>query len=347
MKKQVGLMVLSATLMAGLLAGCGTNSGSGSDKKEAAAGNQAAKSPKVTFKLAHTGSDTHQYNIAAEAFKKSLEEKSKGTMEVKIYSNAKLGSEKDAVEGVQNGTIDMTTVSADSSLANVVPEMNVFGIPFLFKSKEHVYGVLDGEIGKSLLKKVDEKGMVGLGYWEVGFRNVTTKNKAVVKPEDMKGLKIRVQPAPVWNEFMKSLGANPTPVNFNELYSALEQGVVDGQENPIATIMSMKFYEVQKQLALTNHTYSPAAVIASKKFMDSLNDEQKKWVQEAVQESTASARKTLADAETKSLEELKAKGVNITKPDVEAFAAVTKDVSKAVADKVPQDLIDKIKAAAK
>jgi tripartite ATP-independent transporter DctP family solute receptor len=344
MKKQMGFVVLSATLIAGLLAGCGTEKKA---TETAASPNANGGGAKVSFKLAHTGSDTHQYNIASEAFKKALEEKSKGTMEVKIYSNAKLGSEKDAVEGVQNGTIDMTTVSADSSLANVVPEMNVFGIPFLFKNEGHVYSVLDGEIGKSLLKKVDDKGMVGLGYWEIGFRNVTNKSKAINKPEDMKGLKIRVQPAPVWNEFMKSLGANATPVNFNELYSALEQGVVDGEENPIATIMSMKFYEVQKQVALTKHTYSPAAVLASKKFMGSLNADQKKWVEEAVQDATTSVRKTLAEAEAKSIEEMKAKGVNITTPDIAAFTAATKDVSKAVADKVPADLIEKIKAAAK
>ncbi|WP_223069710.1 TRAP transporter substrate-binding protein [Paenibacillus caui] len=339
MKLKMGNLVLGVALFAGLLTGCGADN-KGTDS-------QGSSKSKITLKLAHTGSDTHQYNIAAEAFKQSLEQKSNGTMEVKIYGNAKLGSEKDAVEGVMNGTIDMTTVAADSSLANVVPEMNVFGIPFLFKNREHVFSVLDGEVGKSLLQKVDEKGMVGLGYWEVGFRQITTKSNAVNKPEDMKGLKIRVQPAPVWNEFMKSLGANPTPVNFNELYSALEQSVVDGEENPIATIMSMKFYEVQKHVALTNHTYTPAAVVASKSFMDSLNDEQKQWVREAVQESATSVRKTLADNEAKSIEELKAKGVSITQPDIEAFTAATANVSKALADKVPQDLIDQIKAAAK
>ncbi|BCJ86922.1 TRAP transporter substrate-binding protein [Effusibacillus dendaii] len=341
MKKSMASFALSSVLVAGLVAGCS------SGQKAEPAANSGDSSKKISIKLAHTGSETHQYNIGAEAFKKALEEKSKGTMEVKIYANAKLGSEKDAVEGIQNGTVDMTVVSADSSMANVVPEMNVFGIPFLFKNKEHVYSVLDGEIGKSLLKKADEKNMKGLGFWEVGFRHMTTKNKEILKPEDVKGLKMRVQPAPVWQEFMKSLGANPTPVNFNELYSALEQGVVDGQENPIATIMSMKFYEVQKQLALTSHTYSPAVVLASNKFYKSLTDQQKKWLDEAVQEATVSQRKTLADAETKSLDELKSKGVNITQPDREAFAAATKDVAKSVADKVPQDLLDKIKAAAK
>lgn len=340
MKKSLVFVVISIFLAASLLAGCSSKP---ADQKQA----QAPTEKKVSIKLAHTGSETHQYHIAAQIFKKELEDKSKGQFEVKIYPSAQLGSEKDAVEGIINGTIDMTVVSADSSLANTVPEMNVFGIPFLFKDRSHVFKVLDGEIGKGLLAKADQKGMKGLGYWEIGFRHITTKNKPVTRPEDLKGLKMRVQPAPVWQEFMKSLEANPTPVNFNELYSALEQGVVDGQENPMATIMSMKFYEVQKQISLTGHTYSPGAVLMSKKTYDSLTAGQKTMVEEAVQASANQQRKKIEENEEKSIEEVKGKGVNITNPDRNAFAQATKDVSKSVADKVPADLIQKIKDAGK
>ncbi|MBO8162136.1 MAG: TRAP transporter substrate-binding protein [Brevibacillus sp.] len=340
-KRKWFLQVLSAAFLLASLAACGSDG----NAPQSQAGEQDKEA--LTIKLAHTGSEAHQYHIASEIFKKELESLSGNTIQVKIFPSAQLGGEKDAVEGVMNGTIDMTTVAADSSLANVVPEMNAFGIPFLFKDANHVYAVLDGEIGKELLKKVDEKGMKGLGFWEVGFRNMTSKDKPIEKPEDLQGMKMRVQPAPVWQEFMKSLGANPTPVQFSELYSALEQGVVDGQENPIATLMSMKFYEVQKQVALTAHTYTPAAVLMSNKMYNSLSDEQKKWVEEAVQKATQEQRKVLAENEAKALEELKQNGVNVTQPDREAFAEATKDVYKAVADKVPQELIDKMKAAAK
>lgn len=338
-KNKFFMGMLSAVLAAGTLVGCSNGNETGapsssSEPKEA-----------LSIKLAHTGSETHQYHVAAEIFKKELESKSNGALTVEIFANAKLGSEKDAVEGVMNGTIDMSVLSADSSMANVVPEMNVFGIPFLFENADHVYKVLDGEIGKGLLQKADEKGMKGLGYWEIGFRNMTNKSKPIIKPEDVVGLKMRVQPAPVWESFMTSIGANPTPVAFNELYSALEQGVVDGQENPIATIMSMKFYEVQKQVALTKHTYSPGAVIMSNKMYDSLSDEQKKWLEEAVLTTAQEQRKVLAEQEEKSIEEMKKNGVNVTDPDRSAFAEATKDVAKAVADKVPQELIDQIKAA--
>ncbi|WP_019121306.1 TRAP transporter substrate-binding protein [Brevibacillus massiliensis] len=334
--------ILSTTLVLTALAGC---SGGGSSEP---AGGQAGEQPAQTIqiKLAHTGSETHQYHIGAEIFKKELESLSNNTIKVNIHPNATLGNEKDAVEGVMNGIIDMSVQAAESSFANVVPEMNVFGIPFLFKDSDHVYKVLDGDIGKSLLQKADEKGMKALGFWEVGFRNMTTKSTPINTPADMKGLKVRVQPAPVWQEFMKSLGANPTPVEFNELYSALEQGTVDGQENPIATIMSMKFYEVQKQLALTAHTYTPAVVIMSNKAYNSLNDEQKQWVAEAVQKAAQEQRKILSDKEAQSIEELKQHGVNITEPDRAAFAEATSGVAKVLADKVPQELIDQIKAAA-
>lgn len=338
-KQYLVFAVISLLLAAGLLAGCSSKP---ADQQQA-----QAPAEKISIKLAHVGSETHQYQIAAEFFKKDLEEKSNGQFEVKIYPSAQLGSEKDAVEGVINGTIDMTEVAPDSSLANIVPEMNVFGIPFLFNDRSHVYKVLDGEIGKSLLDKVDQKGMKGLGYWEVGFRQITTKDTPVTKPEDMKGLKMRVQPAPVWQAFMKSLGANPTPVDFNELYSALGQGVVDGQENPLATIMSMKFYEVQKQVALTNHTYTPAVVLISNKLYDSLTAEQKTMLENAVKTAADEQRNKLEADETKYIEDLKGQGVNVTNPDRNAFAEATKDVASAVADKVPAELIQQIKDAGK
>lgn len=340
---------LPFALMAALalvLAGCGGGQNTEPAGQGAGTDEPAAAGETVNIRLAHTGSESHQYHLGATIFKEQLESLSNNTMKVEIYPNATLGSEKDAIEGVMNGTVDMTVLAADSSLANVVPEMNVFGIPFLFEDKEHVYAVLDGEIGQSLLQKIDEKGMKGLGYWEIGFRNMTTANKPIEKPEDLAGLKMRVQPAPVWEEFMKALGANPTAVNFNELYSALEQGVVDGQENPVATILSMKFYEVQKQLALTQHTYSPAAVLMSQKLYNALTEEQKQWLAEAVKNTTEEQRNVLAEQEAQGLEELRNHGVNITEPDRAAFAEKTKDVANAVADKVPAALIEQIKAAA-
>ncbi len=297
----------------------------------------------VKLKLAHSGSDSHQYNIAAKKFKELVEEKTGGSVKVEIHGNATLGSEADVIEQVMDGSVDMTTVAADSSFANTVPEMNVFGIPYLFDDAEHVYSTLDGEVGKELLSLVDEHNMKGLGYWEVGFRHLTNNKKEIKTPDDVKGLKIRVQPAPVWESHMKALGASPTPVDFNELYSALDQGVVDGQENPLPTIDSMKFYEVQKYVALTAHTYSPAIVVMNNNAWDKLDEEQQKLVQEAVSETTKYHRETLTEKEEEIQNKLEENGVVFTEPDREAFRDATKNVRDAVRSQVPGDLIDKIK----
>lgn len=318
----VGMLSLS-------LAACGSENGGSENGADA-----------VVLKLAHTGSDTHQYQIASKKFKELVEEKTDGSIEVEIHPNATLGSEGEAIEQVMEGTIQMTTVAADSSLANVMPEMNVFGLPYLFEDKEHVYKVLDGEIGEELLAKANDQNMKGLGYWEVGFRHLTNNKKEIKTPADVEGLKIRVQPAPVWESHMKALGANPTPVDFNELYSSLDQGVVDGQENPLPTIDSMKFYEVQKYVSLTAHTYTPAVVLMNSSVWDDLSEDQQKAVEEAVKETTEYQREFLADKEEEIVNTLKENGVTITEPDRKAFREVTKDVKN---DQVPEDLINRIK----
>jgi tripartite ATP-independent transporter DctP family solute receptor len=332
MKKSIIAMVSTLALSA-FITGCSGSSSSNGKSEDA-----------LTLKLAHSGSDTHQYQIGAAEFAKVVEEKSDGKIKVEIHGNATLGSEAEAIEQVIDGTIDMSVVAADSSLANTVPEMNLFGLPYVFDGREHVYSKLDGESGKELLGLIDQHNMKGLGFWEVGFRHLTNNKKEITKPEDVKGLKIRVQPAPVWETHMKALGANPTPVAFNELYSALDQGVVDGQENPLPTIHSMKFYEVQKHVALTGHTYTPAVVIMSNNSWDKLNEDQKKVIEEAVAETTEYQRNFLEEKEQEIIAELKESGVTITEPDREAFKEATKDVKKALEDQVPAELISEMES---
>src|SRR5690625_762860 len=295
----------------------------------------------VTLKLAHTGAEEHQYHLASEKFKELVEEKSDGAINVDIHPNATLGSEEDAIEQVMDGSVEMTTVAPDSSYANTVPEMDVFGMPYIFKDREHAYSVLDGEIGQELLDLAEDHNMKGLGYWEIGFRHITNDEKEIEKPEDMKGLKIRVQPAPVWENHMKALGANPTPVDFNELYSALDQGGVDGQENPLPTIESMKFYEVQKYISLTAHTYNPAIVIMNDGVWEELSEEHQTAIDESVKEATTYHRELLEGKEEEILENLEENGVTITEPDRDAFQDATKEVKDSVKE-VPDDLIERI-----
>lgn len=339
MKKAILLTLF--VLIAVSLAACGGNSGGNAgDGSNGAASNGKT----ITLKLAHVGSQTHQYQIAAEKFKEIVEEKTGGAVKIEIYNNGVLGNENETVEQVLDGTLDMTAVVADSSFANVVPEMNVFGIPYLFRDLDHVYKTIDGEVGRQLIEKANAKGMKFLGFWEIGFRHFTNSKVEIVEPADMAGLKIRVQPSKVWDAHMAALNANGVPLAFNELYSAMDQGVVDGQENPLNTIYSMKFYEVQKYLSLTGHTYSPGAVAMSTKAWESLSAEQRQIVTDAFKEAQLYQREELAKINATILDEIRAKGVIVTEPNIEAFRELTKDVRNVLTEEVPAELVAQIES---
>ncbi|WP_146553955.1 TRAP transporter substrate-binding protein [Rummeliibacillus sp. SL167] len=338
MKKSNKIMALLSVVLLVLLTACSSGS---SDKS----GNGGSGGDSVTtIKFAHTGSTTHQDQIYAEKFKELIEKSTDHKIKVDIFPNGQLGSEADVIKGVQNNTIDMTEVTADSSMAQVVPSMNVLGVPYLFRDLQHVYKVLDGEIGQKLLEDVNKKSLVALGYSEVGFSNITNSKHKVVEPSDMKGLKMRIQPAPIWEAFMKKLGAVSTSMNFTELYSGLQQGVVDGEENPIATIAAMKFYEVNKYISLTKHSYKANVVVISPKTWEKISEENQEKMKEAAKEAFEYQRDYLAKKEEETIKELKGKGVIITEPNRAAFEEATKDVYKEVSKDVPESLVKEIKS---
>lgn len=337
MKKRNVLLALSLVI-AILLSACGNNA----EGENAGESGSNGDSKAITLKLAHVGSETHQYQIAATKFKDIVESKSAGSVKVEIYNNGTLGNENETVEQVLDGTLDITAVVADSSFANLVPEMNVFGIPYLFRDLHHIYSTLDGDIGQELIAKANDKGMKFLGFWEIGFRHFTNNKVEIINPEDMAGLKIRVQPSRAWDAHMAALNANGTPLAFNELYSAMDQGVVDGQENPLNTIYSMKFYEVQKYVSLTGHTYSPAAVAMSNKAWKNLSADQQKIVEDAFKEAQLFQREELAKIDENIIEDIKKQGVTVSVPNIEAFRELTKDVRNVLKDQVPTELVERI-----
>ena len=266
----MGILVLTALAVA-----CGqaapapqpTQAPAASSGAPAAAG----KVEPLTIKFAHAGSDTHPYSVGLKEWQPLLEKASGGAIKLEIFGNAQLGGERELAEGTRLGTINMTSVAADGALPSWVPELQALGLPYVIRDRQHAYAILDGPIGKEFEQKLLDQGFVTLAWWELGFRNMTTKSTPINSPDDLKGLKIRVQESPVWLAFIKALGAIPTPIPFNDLYTALQQGVVDGQENPIVTIQAMKFYEVQKQVALTEHVYTALPVMASKTVVGWLN----------------------------------------------------------------------------
>lgn len=351
---------LAMTLTLGMLAGCGNSAGSGSAAKEtaaqgAAAGEtkaaqtQAAASGKaVTMKIATTGNDKHQSTIAAQAFADKVKELSGGQIEATVYPNSSLGSEREASEGVKMGSIEMTIVTSDGALPSFVPETQVLSIPYLFESKEEAYYVLDGFLQEELGPKFEAQGMKHLAFCELGFRHFTNNKKEVTKAEDMKGLSIRVQEAPIWFALADSLGFIATPIAFNELYTALQQGTVDGQENPIASISSSAFDEVQKYMCMDGHTYPAESMIMNLNFYNGLTAEQQGWVDEAAAYARDYQRQTVTDMENEMLEGIKAKGVKVCEePDLASFQAATAELYKmdSVTQLVAPELTEAVRAA--
>jgi TRAP-type transport system periplasmic protein len=302
-----------------------------------------AKVDPLTIKFAHAGSLTHPYSVGLNQLTPILEKNSGGAVKLQVFCCAQLGSERELAEGVRLGTINMTSVAAEGALPAWVPELQAFGLPFIIRDREHIYKVLDGAVGKELESKLNAQGFVVLGWWELGFRNMTSKDKPIRTPDDLKGLKMRVQEAKVWLGLMRALGAIPTPIPFGELYNALQQGVVDGQENPIVTITSMKFYEVQKQVGLTEHTYTALPVLASKKWWDTLTPGQREVIAASVKQSVPLQRKAVSGQVDEGIAFLKTQGVTINAVDKAKFMEATKDVPKLTADQVPLEFVQRIR----
>ena len=239
-----------------------------------AAGPALAEIREHQLKFAAANNKGHPQVTGMEKFAELVATKSGGKIEVKLFPGGVLGGDVQTVSALQGGVIEMTVLNA-GILAGNVKQFGAVDLPFLFNSGEEADKVMDGPFGTSLIELLPNTGLVGLAYWELGFRNLTNNRHAVTKLEDIKGLKIRTIQSPIPIELFNSLGANAVPLPYTELYTALETGTVDGQENPAANILNAKFYEVQKYMTVTRHQYNPQIVLISKKFWDGLNDEEK------------------------------------------------------------------------
>jgi TRAP-type transport system periplasmic protein len=245
-----------------------------------------------------------------EKFAEIVQAKSGGKLKVNVFPGGALGSDQANVSALQGGTLEMAAMNS-GIFASIVKEFAVYDFPFLFGNPKEADAVVDGAFGTMLHQKLQEKGLVGLAYYELGFRELTNSKHPITKVEDIAGLKLRVIPNPINVDWVSALGANPTPLPFPELYAALEQKAVDGQENPVATIEGAKLYEVQKYMTLTNHQYNPQSVVISKKFWDSLSPEEQKIVSDAAHESAKYQREQSRAAAAGILASLKKSGMEV------------------------------------
>jgi TRAP-type transport system periplasmic protein len=316
----------------------------------------ALVAPASAQKLLKVGvglSEDHPQGLAVKEFARLVDQKSGGKVKAQLFASGALGNDVTMISALRAGTQEMT-VPDSSTLVGIIKDFGVLNFPLAFNNEAEADALLDGPFGKKLLAQLDEKGLVGLGFWENGFRHLTNSRRAITKADDIVGLKVRVIQNPLFIDAFTALGANATPMAFTELYTALEGKAVDGQENPTATILASKFYEVQKHVALTKHMYSVWVLLMSKKAWDGLSAEEKKAVQEAAREATLYERKTIRAFSTTALDELKKKGMQVSELSAEeqgklraklqpVVAKFSKEFGEATAKEMLGE-IDKIRA---
>ena len=270
-----------------------------------------AQAQTKTIKVTNQNAKGHPVVLGLEKFAELVDAKSGGKLKVQVFPGGALGSDQANVSSLQGGTLEMSSMNS-GIFASLVKDFAIYDFPFLFANGKEADAVVDGPFGKSLHAKLEEKGLVGLAYYELGFRHITNSKRPITKVEDIAGLKLRVIPNPINVDWVSALGANPTPLPFPEVYAALEQKAIDGQENPVPTIFGAKFYEVQKYMTLTNHQYNPQSLVVSKKFWDTLSADEKRILQEAATESAKYEREQARTSVASMLETLKKNGMQVT-----------------------------------
>jgi tripartite ATP-independent transporter DctP family solute receptor len=299
-----------------------------------------------TIKFATQNPKGHPIALGMEKFAEIVQAKSGGKLKVNLFPGGTLGSDQANVSAIQGGTLEMASLNS-GILASQVKEFAIYDFPFMFASNAEVEGVVDGPFGKKLHDKLKDKGMVGLAYFELGFRDITNSKRPIHKVEDLAGLKLRVIPNPINVDWVKALDANPTPLPFPEVYAALEQKAIDGQENPVTVINANKFYEVQKFAVLSHHQYNPQSVIISKKFWDSLQPAQQKIIAEAATEATKYQRQQARAQVATALDSMKKGGMTITElppAEMNKLRDKMRPVTAKHAVTVGQDVVSELQA---
>nr|WP_298995663.1 TRAP transporter substrate-binding protein [uncultured Allomuricauda sp.] len=283
-----------------------------------------SKEEAKVLRLAHGLDTNHPVHLAMTDLGKQLEIASKGKLTVKIYPSGQLGAERECLELLQIGSLDITKVSA-AVLENFVPEYKVLSVPYLFRDKAHSHAVYDSPVGRQFLEKGEDYKLRGLCFYDAGSRSFYTKNKPIETPEDLKGMKIRVQKSNMAVSMVQQLGGSPTPISWGELYTALQQGVVDGAENNLPSFHTSKHYEVCNYYSFDEHTAVPDVLLVGTETWKRLSENERKWLQQAANASVIYQRKLWAEAEAEALKVITEAGVKINYPNKALFAAKTKE----------------------
>lgn len=321
---KIGFKTVITTILAAVLLGCGN-----------------APSARV-LKLGHSLPTNHPVHKALEQMALEVQRVSQGAMRIEIYPNEQLGSEREMIEQVQLGSLQIVKTSA-SPLEGFIPTMALFTVPYVFDDEAHLWEILEGEIGDTLLGAGQEKGLVGLCYYDAGSRSFYTKDKPIKTPEDLKGLKIRVQNSKTAIQMVESMGGSPTPIAFGELYTSLEQGIVDGAENNPPSLLTSRHYELCKYYSLDEHAAVPDVLLISEHTWSRLTLTEQTVIRTAAEKSSIYQRKLWAEENAKAMDTLREAGVEIIRPDKTPFREAVKELHASYTGKPVGDMLDKIR----
>ncbi len=298
----------------------------------------------TTLKLSHNHPRDHAVHKAMDYMAKEVKQLTNGEVKIRIYPDAQLGTQRESMELMQNGALDMVKSNA-AELEAFAADYSAFNLPYLFRDQQHYYDVQQGEIGEEILASSAKSGFVGLTYYDAGARSFYT-SKPIKTPADLKGLKIRVQPSPSAINMVKALGGNPTPLAYGELYTALQQGVVDAAENNIPSFSLSRHSEVSKYFSLDQHTMVPDVLVVSTKSLEKLTDDQKKALKTAALKSSELMKKLWAESETKERTKAEKMGVTFVQPDKDSFVAAVQPIYAELKNSNPElnTLVERIKA---
>lgn len=306
----------------------------------------AAPAAAQEIKIGYALAEESHYGAGAKAFEESLKNSLGDQFTFRHFPSSGLGGEREVLEGLQLGTVEMT-IASDGTLSNFVPEVGVLGIPFLLRDKDHARAVLDGEIGDEMLAKFENAGLHALAWGEQGFRHITSNRGPIETPADLEGLKIRTMENPVHIEAFRALGAAPTPMAWPEVIGALQQGAIDGQENPLSVIVSAKLNEVQKNLTLDGHVYSSTIILVSPSLWGNLDDEQKAAFEKAADDAVVAMRAYVDEVDASGVAQMQEAGMTVNELSAEQKAAFREALAeryKAYEAQFGKELMDRIQA---
>lgn len=340
MFKKVVSTILIIILLISIVGCSGSQQGSTSPEPKS-----SSTGEKIILKAGDVIDQNHPYSLAIVKFGEIVKEKTNGRIEVQLFHSSQLGNERDLIEGVKMGSVELCAISS-APAAGIVPNIAVFDLPYLFQSREHAYSVMDGPIGQDFFAQLKENKVLGLGWFENGFRNITNSKRPITKPEDLAGLKIRVMENPVPIATFNEVGANAVAMAWGEVFTALQQGTIDAQENPMSVIYLQRLYEVQDYLSLTEHFYAPALFLMSQQVFDKLSPEDQKIILDAAAETTEFERQEAKRQAEEYVSKCEEEGMKINEVDkslfVEAMAPVYEKFESQFGD-----LIKQIQSAAK